>query len=83
MNKYMIALVAVAMTACTPGAEREYGYDAVMPPELADCKVFYISDGIRGLYVTRCGLETTTSWSENCGKSCTRQYDSGVIGGKP
>lgn len=70
--KYL-ALIAMALTlaACGPKAEREYGYDAIMPPELADCRVFEISDGIKDLYITRCGFEVTTAWSRSCGKSCT------------
>lgn len=81
--KYKIALIALALTACTPKAEREYGYDAILPPELADCKVFTIYNGMRELYVTRCGFETTTSWTQNCGKGCNRQYDSSITGSKP
>jgi hypothetical protein len=79
----IIAIIALALTACEPKAKREYGYDAIMPPELADCKVFYISNVGTGLYLTRCGLETNTSWSETCGKGCTRHYDSSVVGIKP
>lgn len=68
--KYLILLIA--LSACTPKSEREYGYDPIMPPELKDCKVFKIYDGSKHLYVTRCGMDTTTSWSENCGKNCRR-----------
>jgi hypothetical protein len=81
--RYRIALLALALTACAPKAEREYGYDAIMPTELADCKVFNISDGNKTLYVTRCGFETTTSWNQSCGNKCNRQYDSSVTGTKP
>ena len=80
MKLFLIGL-AVFLTACTPKAEREYGYDNIMPTELKDCKVFSIYNGTKELYVTRCGLDTITSWTEYCGKNCTRQMNVALVGG--
>lgn len=77
--KKLLIVAALILAACTPKAETKHGYQAIMPPELKDCKVFTISDGTKELYVTRCGLETTTTWSSSCGKNCTRTDHSSVI----
>lgn len=79
MKKLLILAAALTLAACSPKAETKHGYDAIMPPELKDCKVFTISDGSKTLYVTRCGFETTTTWDSSCGKNCTRTDHSSVI----
>lgn len=81
--KYLILVLALFVAACSPHSEQKYDYLQVMPPELADCKIFYVSNGSRGLYITRCGFEVGTAWSESCGKGCTRYYDSATIDRRP
>lgn len=79
MKKLAIVLMALTLAACNPKAEQKYGYKKVMPPELSDCKVFYIYDGTKSLYVTRCGFDTNTSWDETCGKKCVRTESVALI----
>jgi hypothetical protein len=59
--------------ACSPKHEEMPDYS--LPPELKDCKVFMISDGgpnRKELYVVKCpNAVTTTSWTAECGDSCT------------
>jgi hypothetical protein len=67
--KYLL-LIFLSM-ACSASHERKTDYS--LPPELADCKIFYISDGSKGLYVVKCpNSDVTTSWTHSCGKNCTK-----------
>ena len=58
--KKKIILCSILLLA---GCEKSY-HDASpefqMPPEMKDCKVFKLSDGVKNLYAIRCSLQTTT-----------------------
>lgn len=74
--KYLILFLLTI--ACAPNHKEKKDYS--LPAELADCKVFWISDGWKDLYVLRCpNSSTTTSWSESCGKNCYTQKNVQVI----
>lgn len=80
MKKLILSVLTLSLVACSPKAEQKYDYQQVMPPELSDCKIFYVSDGSKGLYITRCGFDSvTTTWSRNCGKNCTTTEHTTVI----
>lgn len=64
--------------ACSPYNKTQKDYS--LPPELSDCKVFIISDGLKDLFVVKCpNADTTTSWTRNCGKGCTRTEHATVV----
>ena len=72
--KTLTRLVTLAtsffLVACSPGSpasEERTGFTE-MPKELADCRIFAVSDGIRVLYITRCGFSVTTTWNQQNGK---------------
>jgi hypothetical protein len=65
--KYL--LIIFLATACSPYHKPQTEYS--LPPELANCKIFLISDGTKDLYIVKCpNADTTTSWTRNCGKNC-------------
>jgi hypothetical protein len=67
-----LCLLAVMLGyGCSPYSKQKTEYP--LPPELKDCKIYNISDGNADLYVVVCPNATTsTSWSESCGKNCTK-----------
>ena len=56
-----ICVAAALMTGCSPSYKEQKGYTE-LPPELKDCKIYYVrsSDG-GGLYITRCPMSTTST----------------------
>jgi hypothetical protein len=65
--KYL--LIIFLTIACSPYHKPKKEYS--LPPELSDCKIFLISDGIQDLYVVKCpNADTTTSRRRSCGKKC-------------
>ena len=67
MRYLLLIFLAIA---CAPSHERKTDYS--LPAELSDCKIFYISDGSKGLYVVRCpNSYTSTTWTRSCGNKCT------------
>lgn len=71
--------MALLLAGCSPGYEESKGHELALPPELSDCKIYKVSDGLRTLYITRCSRGTTTSWTEACGKGCVRYEDSSLV----
>jgi hypothetical protein len=63
MNKLAIILAAaIVLAGCDP-TYREPANFSVVPPELSDCKVYWISNGYEGLYVVRCpNSQTSATW---------------------
>ena len=55
--KYL--LIIFFAIACSPYHKPKTGYS--VPPELQDCKIFVISDGIQDLYVVKCPNSNTTT----------------------
>lgn len=65
--KYLLIIFLVI--SCSPYNRTKTKYS--LPPELADCKIFVISDGNQELYVVKCpNADTTTSRRRSCGKNC-------------
>ena len=88
-KKIMLALAALAMVAgCDKPAEVvvrtgiEFTVERLFTHE--GCTVFRFKDGGSNRYFTRCdgiAAQSTTTWQESCGKSCTREIE--VSGGRP
>ena len=51
----------LALTACAPNSEDKSAKFSSMPEGLKDCKVYFISDGIKSLYVVRCPNSQVTT----------------------
>ena len=88
-KKIMLSLAALAMVAgCNKPAESvahtEGGFTVERLFTHEGCAVFRFEDGGRNRYFTRCdgiAAQSTTTWQESCGKSCTREIE--VSGGRP
>lgn len=83
-NKLIISIIAIAclgLSACdsnnTP-IDKTQSY--VLSDELKDCKITEIKGQAEyDIIVTRCPLSTTTtSYTESCGKGCTRTFNNNV-----
>ena len=88
-KKIMLSLAALAMVAgCEKPAEAVahtgVGFTVERLFTHEGCAVFRFEDGGRNRYFTRCdgiAAQSTTTWQESCGKSCTREIE--VSGGRP
>ena len=80
----LVALAALAGCYKTPELSVRAGADFTVERlfEHDGCTVYRFTDGGIARYFTRCdGAQSTTSWGEKCGKSCTRHIEIG--GGRP
>jgi len=82
MNK---ALILMMITLCLVGCgDKSYTDDSEnykLPPELSACKVYYLGQGglQTGITVVHCPrADTTTSYTQSCGKGCTRHINTTV-----
>ena len=88
-KKIMLSLAALAMVAgCEKPAEAVahtgVGFTVERLFTHEGCTVFRFEDGGSNRYFTRCdgiAAQSTTTWQESCGKSCTRPVE--VSGGRP
>ena len=68
MRKILLASTAILMlSACSPHYSRETD-NYMLPPELADCKIFSLSTGTHGIKAIRCPNSNTSS-TYSVGKS--------------
>ena len=87
-KKIMLSLAALAMVAgCEKPAESVAHTGAGFTVERLfthdGCTVYRFSDSYKR-YFTRCdgiAAQSTTTWQESCGKSCTREIE--ISGGRP
>ena len=87
-KKIMLSLAALAMVAgCEKPAESVAHTRAGFTVERLfthdGCTVYRFSDPSKR-YFTRCdgiAAQSTTTWQESCGKSCTREME--IPGGRP
>ena len=87
-KKIMLSLAALAMVAgCEKPAESVAHTGAGFTVERLfthdGCTVYRFRDSSKR-YFTRCdgiAAQSTTTWQESCGKSCTREIE--VSGGRP
>lgn len=74
MKKLLVILCVAVLAGCTKRAEQssaagtEFVVDKLFTHE--GCTVYRFEDGGRYLYYTNCS--GSTSWTENCGKNCSR-----------
>ncbi len=73
--KHILILAAIAALAgCgDPGSTLPPKFNAALPLELKDCKVFKVTDGIQSLYITRCPDSTSTTNPNKGGSSVTTE----------
>jgi hypothetical protein len=65
--KYILLLLVLVLAGCGPAEYKEQHFSQ-MPPELKDCKTYYITEGNGGgITVMRCP-EATTSVNKQEGK---------------
>ena len=74
--KYILTLLAVlALTACQKDPESSKhvgGFQVQKLFEVDGCTVYRFHDD-RTVYFTKCdGIRSNTSYTESCGKNCTR-----------
>lgn len=63
MYKLFIMIIMVLLLSGCETSSTEVKYDS-MPPELSDCKTFYIRRGLNSITVMRCpGSTTSTTYS--------------------
>lgn len=61
MKILILTLTVLFLSACTP-SHKDKTQSFSLPPELADCKIFTLSNDIgTSIYVTRCPNSTTTT----------------------
>ena len=88
-TKIMLSLTVLAMVAgCNKPAESVartgMGFTVERLFTHEGCTVFRFEDGGNNRYFTRCDgitAQSTTTWQESCGKSCTREIE--ISGGRP
>jgi hypothetical protein len=77
MKKILILAAILALAGCSKPAEtstsvgREFVVDKLFTHE--GCTVYRFNDGGNNRYFTNC--QGSTSWTESCGKNCTRQMN--------
>ena len=74
--KNIMIFSALLLCACSKTETIEITNGYVMPDELKECKVYYLSsEKNKNIWVTVCGKNISTQWdeSESCGKGCTKQ----------
>ena len=75
MKKILVLAAILALAGCSKPAEtstqvgREFVVDKLFTHE--GCTVYRFTDGGNNRYFTNC--QGSTSWTEQCGKGCTRQ----------
>ncbi len=68
LTAIILALIAL-MYGCSPSSET-LTEDYVLPTELKDCKIYWLSNGLSGMKVMRCGNSTTSlSYQRHSGKT--------------
>lgn len=77
INKLMVSVVVVlSVAACAKPAEQTKtvgnGFNVERLFTHEGCTVYRFDDGGRNRYYTKCDTQSNVSWSEYCGKSCTR-----------
>ena len=71
---FITVIVILSLGACTKQAEtsmaagREFTVDKLFTAE--GCTVYRFQDAGRSRYFSKCQNNSTTSWSESCGKNC-------------
>jgi hypothetical protein len=77
MKKLFIFMAAVLLSACTkpPETSTEVGLEFVVDKLFTHegCTVYRFVDGGYNRYFTNCS--GSVSWSESCGKNCTRNMN--------
>lgn len=88
MNKLkkivLLFTLALLVTGCNNDySPKDYTKKYDLPQELADCTIHEIDgQGVLEMAVVRCpNSDTTTQWSESCGKNCTRTRTTVVLDG--
>jgi hypothetical protein len=77
MKKILILAAILTLAGCSKPAEtstsvgREFVVDKLFTHE--GCTVYRFNDGGNNRYFTNC--QGSTSWTESCGKNCTRQMN--------
>lgn len=81
-TKQALAVLAIVTGVMVLDACEQDAMEAARPPGSAfvveklfthdGCTVYRFSDGSHSRYFARCGSTASTSWSESCGKNCTR-----------
>lgn len=56
---FIVSIIGLFLTGCKAYTEQKTF--PVMPDDLKDCKVHYVSNGSTGLYIGRCPNSTTTT----------------------
>lgn len=83
--KAVLLLALLVLAGCAKEAEStarvgaDFAVDKLFTNE--GCTAFRFSDGGRFIYYVDCNNQTTASWTESCGKSCTRRVSIPTIRG--
>lgn len=89
MNKLkkiiLLFTIALLVTGCNSDdySPKDYTKKYDLPQELADCTIHEINGhSVIEMSVVRCpNSDTTSSWTESCGKNCTRTRTTVVLDG--
>lgn len=76
-----ILFVLLFLVSCGDKNTVERTSDYVLPAGLADCRIYKMSDDYgNSMKVVRCPKsDTTTSYSETCGKNCNKTVSNSVV----
>lgn len=76
--------MALLVTGCNGDyTPKDYTKKYELPQELSDCTIHEVGgQSVLDMTVVRCpNSDTTTQWSESCGKNCTRTRTTVVLDG--
>ena len=80
MKRILACSLLVMLAACEPEIEESHPVGNLsLPPELADCKFFRLSDGNTVLHVARCPGSTTSVTSSGKNPPTTITADSAPV----
>lgn len=79
MKKAILGIVVLLwLTSCGQSSYTDASNSYKLPSELSNCRIYRLesSDMSRDITIVHCPhAETTTSYTESCGKNCTRQVN--------
>lgn len=79
--KYLIVIIALALAGCEKKAESAERVNSQFTVEKLftnnGCTIYRFYDG-RNHYYSDCRGSVSNSWTERCGKGCTRTIDEDV-----
>lgn len=78
MKRVLLIASCLLIAACNPHSEDATVDFPVMPKELSDCKIYWISGKYRALYVVRCPNSTTSTTYRQGKTSATTVVIDGV-----